>query len=505
MAMVKIVSPSGWDFDGPVASLVKMASGRLRGHDRRQFIKRASGSANVFLPYLDTVKIAADEEPVHLIALGASEAYGPNRNGDAFREAVCKKYHDTFVKFARFYRNHKNKDPNISYGQVRLSAYNPDMRRVELLVALNREKSAAERNGGRVADRELEKLARGDDIPVSMACRVPYDVCSECGNRARSREEYCTSASCKGGGCAENLTRLVKHGNDARILYVDNDEPHWFDISAVFRPADRIAYGGKADYLTKSAADLLPGYRGGAQLADDLGVLAPLDVVLAQDGPWADRRALFLAGQVKLAHGLADLEDQVGAASDPADAAARYAFTTSVQPDFDLDAIGLGDNDNVKMAAALGALADQKIILPLRDFARLTKRAALASAAAVRLPGVYRRMIADGSLERRLSRNRYAPGEKLASASQRRYAERVRCLYSLEKNAVFQRAQRAALRQGAAAAPARTAAADHDDQAAEELARDYAVYKVAALQRIAGSDDDFLLTARLSCCQNQAR
>src|SRR5437764_590342 len=182
MAHVKIVSPSGWDqFEGNVARLVKIASGGLRGHDRSEFIKRAGASSNVFLPFLDSVKIAKDEEPVHVIALGAEEAYGPNRNGDAFDEHTCKTGHDSFVKFARWYRNHKNKDPKQSYGIIKLSAYNPQMRRVELLVALNKEKSAAERNGGFVADKELAKLARDEDIAVSMACRVPYDVCTYSG------------------------------------------------------------------------------------------------------------------------------------------------------------------------------------------------------------------------------------------------------------------------------------------------------------------------------------
>ena len=41
-----------------------------------------------------------------------------------------------------------------------------------------------------------------------------------------------------------------------------------------------------------------------------------------------------------------------------------------------------------------------------------------------------------------------------------------------------------------------------DNAEAEELARSYALYKVAALQRIAVSDIDFPLTARLSVRQN---
>ena len=204
MPMVKIVSPGGWDFDAPVAQMIKIGSRGLIGNDRGDFIKRAS---HVFLPFIDDIKVASDEVPVHLIALGASEAYGPNRNGDGFKEATCKQCYGTFEKFARFYRNHKNKDPQKSYGIVKKAAYNDKMRRVELLTLLNATKSAADRNGGYIADREIEKLARGDDLAVSMACRVPYDVCSWCGNHAASKEQYCKSASCKAGGCTDNLTR----------------------------------------------------------------------------------------------------------------------------------------------------------------------------------------------------------------------------------------------------------------------------------------------------------
>jgi hypothetical protein len=169
MAHIKFVSPSGWEFDRQIVVPVKIGSRGLIGNDRRDFLKTASHS---FLPQIDNYKFASDEIPVHLIALGASEAYGPNRNGDAFKEATCKKYHDTFVKFAKFFRNHKNKpergDP--FYGHVKASAYNDDMRRVELLCALNATKAAADRNGGLVADTEVEKIARGEDFPVSMAC-----------------------------------------------------------------------------------------------------------------------------------------------------------------------------------------------------------------------------------------------------------------------------------------------------------------------------------------------
>ncbi len=499
MGMVKVFSPSGWDFDVPTAEMVKVASGGLRGYDRAAFVKRASATSNIFLPYLDSVKFAADEIPVHLIALGASEFYGPNRNGDGFKAAACRNYHDTFVKYARFYRNHKNKDPAISYGMVKLSAYNPEMQRVELLVALNAEKSAADRNGGFVADREITKLASGDDLCVSMACRVPYDECSFCHHKARTRDEYCTSSMCKAGGCADNLTRLVKLGSDTHHLHVDNSFPTFFDISDVFRPADRTAWGSRADYLEKAASAGGFFEIGGAKTAEDFGLHAPLSVLMAQETPDGhyDRQVF---AQVKLCYGLAHLQKQ---AMDGGEV--RRAFGSQIQPELDFSDLDVGDN--IKLAGALAAMADRKIIVSLRDFARLTKRAALVPVAGVKLAGVYDRMLDDGSLERRLTNNAYAPAEFLASAKQRNAAESLVPGYSLEKSAVERRSLLSAIRQYSlpstpvASGNEKTAA---DGTAAEELVRDYACYKAAALERIARTDDEFILTARYAEWQNRA-
>ena len=112
--MLKIITPGSWNFDEPIVQIVKVASGGLRGDDLRSFIKRAGHN---FADKIQNIDLSPGEVPVHLIALGATEFYGPNRNGDGFTEATCKKYHDTFRKNARWYRNHKNKDTKNHQGQ----------------------------------------------------------------------------------------------------------------------------------------------------------------------------------------------------------------------------------------------------------------------------------------------------------------------------------------------------------------------------------------------------
>ena len=495
MAMIKYVSPAGWDFDRTTAVPVKFSSQGLLGADRQDFVKTAG---HAFEPILDTVKFAKDEYPIHIIALGASEAYGPNRNGDAFSEKTCRDQCHTFTKFARFFRNHKNKPEkgHPHFGLVKAAVYNEKMRRVELLVGLNMDKSACDRNGGFVADVELDKMAKDGDIPVSMACRVPYDVCSWCNNKAPSRKQYCTTEKCAAGGCAKNLTRLVKVGGDIHHLHVKNPNCVWFDISRVFRPADRIAYGTSADYLEKAAADggVFDLWEG-IKLADDDS--APYEVTLYQDGmpgQWNTK----IAAQIKLAYGLAHLET-VGSGSNPA---VYAAFTPSVQHAFPVEV--LGEPGTEKCASALGALADRMIILPLRDFARLVKQEEFCKEAAMLLPGVYSRMVDDGSLDRRVEQSKYPLSEKVAQSVHRAAANMGYEAFSLEKAAIDHRCMLAAIRgiqPTALNSGIQKTAGDCIE--GEQLARDYAVYKLAALERIANFDPKFVLTCKAAIVQNR--
>ena len=277
--MLKIVTPncwdsSLWDSETPRAALIKRSS---RGViDKGSFIKRACSSSDELLSKIASLDVKPGEELIHLIALGTTETYGPNRNGDGFSRAACEKYHPTFTKHARFYRDHKNTDPKKSYGVVKASALNKEMDRVELIVALNGTKQAADANGGLVADKELEKLASHKDIPVSMACSVPYDICSYCGNKAETQDAYCMGTDeggrCKAGGLKHNMGKLASVDGKLVQLYADNTKPDFFDISHVFIPADRIAYSSGVLTKTASANGIS---LGGAELARRMCLTAP--------------------------------------------------------------------------------------------------------------------------------------------------------------------------------------------------------------------------------------
>jgi len=159
-------------------------------------------------------------------ALGASEIWGSNSNADAFPEDAISHEgadygHQTFVSCARPYKHHINKPDSPAYGEVCHSVYNPRMHRAELVVGVDGDK----------APDIVERIEDGDDVPVSMGCKVPYDVCSICGNKAKSTDAYCD----------DMLDRPNKILPDGRRVCVLNLTPRFFDISFVLVGADKTA------------------------------------------------------------------------------------------------------------------------------------------------------------------------------------------------------------------------------------------------------------------------
>jgi hypothetical protein len=178
-------------------------------------------------------------------ALGAEEFYGPNKNGDSFPEYYDGKpnlIHDgkdhgykTFETFAKLYKHHINKDPKKSYGDVLLSIYNPKMHRVELIVRMDRTK----------APEECAKVEKGEVLSTSMGTRVPYDVCSICGNKAKTRNQYCYHLK-------NMMNKILPSGEK---VFAINPFPKFFDISMVFVPADVSSRVLKKIASSKAAAE----------------------------------------------------------------------------------------------------------------------------------------------------------------------------------------------------------------------------------------------------------
>lgn len=481
MSMIKVIQPNSQDFSEPVASLIKISSRGLIGSDKQALVKRAGAE---FAHKLENIKFAKDEIPVHMIAIGATEDYGPNRNGDGFTRDCCRNYHQTFEKFARFYRDHANKNPAKSFGIVKASAYHEPMKRIELVCALNGSHEAADRNGGLIADKEIEKLASGKDIAVSMACKIPFDICSSCGNKARTRAEYCDAPEygghCKAGGLRRNIGRVM---SDGHVLHADNPNPTFFDISHVFRPADRIAYvSGKLEKAA-SAAIL-----SGAELAEQLGVTAPVTVDLS--GNSSKRAELQLLALNMLAQVEAEQRN-------PEWTKVALASAPAVQPPLDVTPC-----TSVKIAEVLRGLADAGVVLPLRDFLSLTIKTAgenLVSTVSKALPDIFSKLANDIDIVTKLENNAYYPANT-APNHVRVWAEKVAQTHSVLPQSVERRAYLAVLRNVQPTdIPCEKQATGSSETA---LAQHYALYKIAAFAAICEKHGNNLLTANHCVLQN---
>lgn len=179
-------------------------------------------------------------------ALGAGEYWSSNVNGDYFEQDELINNHGSFLKGTPF-MHHVNKDPAKGYGEILFSTYNPRMNRVELIVGHDTNK----------LPKEITKKLENDElVNLSMGCRVPYDVCSICGNKAPSPKDYCDHVK---------KTGLNYVYPDGRKVFLFNPDPDFFDISIVIVPADKTACVlAKIFGASKVAAisDPLRGFRG---------------------------------------------------------------------------------------------------------------------------------------------------------------------------------------------------------------------------------------------------
>lgn len=207
-----------------------------------------------------------DTAMLHIIAMGASNKYGFNRNGDWFHSEVLDEYHPTFVSDAKVYREHANKAHNRDYGDVVYSAFDPQgMNRVELLLHIPKDR------GGYL----YERAKAGEDIDWSMACKVPFDICSCCGNVAPTVFEYCD--------CLRNhMTRWMPEKKE--FAYAINTRPKFIDISQVENPADKgarlleVIFPGDLEKAasTYGGQIIVPSaYRGQEYLGNDPGTIDP--------------------------------------------------------------------------------------------------------------------------------------------------------------------------------------------------------------------------------------
>lgn len=196
--------------------------------DRNYLRKHGSSYHPKIAKYIEDAKPMKDLVQILLTALGAHEFWGQNVNGDRFREKALEHKgndygYETFKTNANYFVHHVNKDPALAKGKVLHSVWNEKTKRVELIVGIdiNLDPDA------------IKAVDAGENLAFSMGARVPFDVCSECGNRAKTRAEYC-----------DHLRYMMNQINplSGNLVGADNLFPKFFDISRVLIPADKTAY-----------------------------------------------------------------------------------------------------------------------------------------------------------------------------------------------------------------------------------------------------------------------
>lgn len=488
--MIKLVNPSQYDCSDARMSVVPTTS---KGIDRDWLTKHASPRLQRFREFTPD---SSEHSLLHVIAMGASDHFGANRNGDAFYRGEKTldlpmgdwKYaeladgsvepkndktftnqlhkglihtHPTFTR-GHVFRDHKNdaKKDKI-HGTVKASVYDDDMHRVELLMQV--------KHSDKDWTRDVQAVEQGKEIPLSMACLIPYDVCELCGHKAATRAKYCKHAS-------DHLTQALRGGHVAAVA---NEDANYFDISRVKRGADRIAFTMRkvAGLLTDDELDEYPGLH------------APLDILTAS-------QPAKIAQKMAILDKLSRMEKEIPAVGRSPAGLLRHA-RRAMEPSAEFHHLE-GDRDKIPEVAQ--ALKAAYVVLPVRQFVRWIcgsqgdKHASLTERA---LDGCFSRLMAGDALD-------VCASDTYASD----YALRMELSLQKAAGAVGGKVTLQALQSQAARASlhanpnAKQASAEEPTEIHQVLARQYAEYVVTVLselQKSADFDLDIACAAVIPC------
>jgi hypothetical protein len=456
--MVKFNSTADWNFDVPPLHIVNELAD----------LKKVASAIK------DELKVekTAGQTDVHVIALGSYEGMGQNRNGDLFKEAECIKHYRTFLKSGKknssgnydgraLNRHHKNKPEDPKYGNIKAAAYNKNMRRIELIVGLDNDKCAD----------EIQTLSKGGQINVSMAAKVASDVCTWCGHEAKDDRSRCEHIPAQIG-------ELNKRGE---MCGMDNISPRWFELSIVGRPADRIGMSLKlaSSYAPKLTPDYMRLYTGFSVPEEDRFLISKKA---------SDKRYLLkkLADMEKRVEGLASSKGNNSKDKYVAEEASKINHGEHISQEV-MDELRKHDPSKL-----LKLLADQGIVFSPEDFVeylfgdKLKSRGVVAKMR-MRLPMGFSRACGCDQDGEMVNEEKYDPSE--SSVIPKEIKSLVHRLF--ENHSIFdapahRRVMRITILKKV---PGKLKAAPSDeelekDAAADELAKQYLSYKLAALQHM---------------------
>lgn len=196
--------------------------------DRNYLRKHASGYHPEIASYIEKAKPLNGLIQVLLTALGATPYWPQNVNADDFPVSALSHRGDdygyeTFQSNANYFTHHVNKDPALAKGKVLHSVWNDGAKRVELIVGIDPN-----------LDPDAQTMVdNGESLCFSMGAKLPFDMCTICLNRAKTRADYCDHLRYQ-------LNQIDPE--TGKLVGAINHFPKFFDISRVLIPADKTAY-----------------------------------------------------------------------------------------------------------------------------------------------------------------------------------------------------------------------------------------------------------------------
>lgn len=460
--LIKFSNTLDWDWDTDPVQLI---------HSVNTLTK--AGADNSELRFEKT----AGQTDALVIALGAYEGTGANRNGDIFKEAECLRNYKTFIKSGSkgkdgkydgraLNRHHKNKPEDPKYGNIKAASYNSKMKRIELVVGLDNDKCAE----------EIQKLAEGKQINVSMAAKVAFDKCTWCGHEAKTDNHRCEHIPVK-------LGEVNKRGE---MCSMENISPRWFELSIVGRPADRIGMS------LKLASD-----NGYIKTASDYKSLYPGFVVPDDEDNSFVRISKYASEKRELVRKLAAMEKHIDGvlSAGPKSSKDKYMVEqkAKLKEGEHISDSTMEELRKHEPAKLLKALADQGIVFSPEDFikylfgsSKLHNASDLFSKVKKHLPSIFSDLEEDG--DDVVNEEKYEPSS--SSLMPKGLLNVVKNLF--EDHSLFDApAHGRIMRITIVKSPSKVQLAKKEDKgevskeaSVREIAKQYASYKLAALRHM---------------------
>ena len=200
----------------PLAKTAKVIKVAPKEDDFLYVRNRAISAGNVIENEDGTTKIIDINDIYKEFEKYADIIRGANSNGDFFTDFELKQHYKTFIGKPAFV-DHDNENVENARGVIIDAIYNEKGNFVELLKAVDKKAYPELANG----------IIRQYITDTSMGCRCSYSICSICGNKAVTEDDFC-----------EHIINYKGSKFNGLPVWEDNRDIEFFEDSFVTQGAD---------------------------------------------------------------------------------------------------------------------------------------------------------------------------------------------------------------------------------------------------------------------------